>query len=1362
MDLKVLKGISIGILFLLSFEMFMGIPFPTNAATSNVQIVSNIPVLPLAGVTLIAINNPTLGSVASSNVTQALVELATDTYIVANGVQYSLAADYQDFYWVPGTNTFYLLLGFNQNTTVKINGVPYNEKVNSTGGYVLYPSGMPVYVNYALKVNTLNSSPVKVEDYAKTTTDILNVYNIPTQDPAASSAKSVTVVSSGQSLTLNVLQNSASSYTISVYTTENYVPINSTWESFVYDPAFQYDPFNQTMIGKDSMTFYENVSYLPTLISNTRNTTTFAVGDSSTTTVFQNSVYTGNYTIYATSNSTYETDGVPVNYYTLITGKYFTTATVISEEFYDPFSYNSSYMVTGQIKETVPQSVTVSSTTPSELYISAFDNVTNFSVTNYLHAVYLQFISTITGAVIKTVKITVPEVSPGSPMFGTLIQLSFGPQIVVTQNSYYNVTTIVLPAQDFSTTKIVAYATNDIGAAYWYITGTFIPTNTSSLVAVQTLTPNLTLVSPTVTTLPNTTTHIVFNYYEPNLAFGKLTTLNVINKKTYSLLEYNGTQIANATVKVTFSNGTVAYYNLGKFEVPSTITSPTGNGQFNFTLFLLPIEPISPGTTMQVEIYDYVVDSPLSVLVTFQVIAPVVYLEPPTQSTFTTSGVAYIPSYVANPAVFTDTHYVDVSIIDTQEGQTFPNSVLSVTGNLVVLNSSSDLPLPLYYIPTGVTAQSISLSATETKPDSGNFTTTFNYELVKGTYDGVTGYFLVIDGNYIPESDITGKPLTANQLIGMTFTVAYTSPVSKLSALASDEILPAPMKIMSSVGSANPGAPVNVTVYAPGLVQAHNIKITNLAFLYANFTAWNGTGALVKVENDQSAIISENSAGNSIFSGIVYMGNSTAPMNGLTTAGYTFTPGTTAYFYVINPVSTLSTITSSVTQYHVQTISVNDEVPQVMVIAPPVEGPYGGIEILLGSPLFTLFQHPSNNTYDYLVSPSGALDVYGQILSAQLAEASSEVAGDTFTSGTMVSAAGVGYYVNFLNGTGYWLIDVPTTAWGGEPGVFTTLDGLTALNVNITDTVTVIGNQWSFTQITAPGKGIVAAYGSVKTYTVGQVDFAQVQPETEIMYNGTVITNSTVNVVPFPTTSAGELVTVSVIAPDLVGLKSTFNVTVRNPVTGVLTTLPLVEQYEIIDGIPVPTDNYSGELRVVPYSAYGSYEGMPGVLPIKTGVVNPILVNTSVTEIPNQYTPSLYINGKSVLLEQSSNAYFYVGQIIIKFQLLSFQAISETTGAAVTQLTANQSYDLLFTVKNTGDVNATVWFAVEVHVGTTVVTPILIGQTVVPAGSTYTEGLVWTPSMPGTYNVTMFLARNANLTIPYIPAEFTEQVQVVS
>jgi hypothetical protein len=111
-----------------------------------------------------------------------------------------------------------------------------------------------------------------------------------------------------------------------------------------------------------------------------------------------------------------------------------------------------------------------------------------------------------------------------------------------------------------------------------------------------------------------------------------------------------------------------------------------------------------------------------------------------------------------------------------------------------------------------------------------------------------------------------------------------------------------------------------------------------------------------------------------------------------------------------------------------------------------------------------------------------------------------------------------------------------------------------------------------------------------------------------------------------------------------------------------------------------------------------------------------------------------------------------------------FAIISVATGKPVepTNLTAGQTYELFFNLTNEGTVKTTVYAVVEIKLNTTVVlSPEVFVETISP-GQTVTFGPEWTPTMAGSYNVSIVLFSNPQLTIPYVPGKYVYTVEVSS
>jgi hypothetical protein len=96
------------------------------------------------------------------------------------------------------------------------------------------------------------------------------------------------------------------------------------------------------------------------------------------------------------------------------------------------------------------------------------------------------------------------------------------------------------------------------------------------------------------------------------------------------------------------------------------------------------------------------------------------------------------------------------------------------------------------------------------------------------------------------------------------------------------------------------------------------------------------------------------------------------------------------------------------------------------------------------------------------------------------------------------------------------------TLWSGSPGEYT--PGY--LNVNATDSVTVTNYVYSFSQVVVANQGIVSSVASLSLSTGSPLTInAIVPPAIEEMYGTTNITESSINVAPFPNTTEEYLST---------------------------------------------------------------------------------------------------------------------------------------------------------------------------------------------------------------------------------------------
>jgi hypothetical protein len=948
----------------------------------------------------------------------------------------------------------------------------------------------------------------------------------------------------------------------------------------------------------------------------------------------------------------------------------------------------------------------VSTKTSGAVTLNAFDNISNFSASISL-PVNVSVVYTSNGSVLVSSSITLAETSAGSGVFNETLTVNIGSSNSVSPTSSGTIVVTLTPSE-LSKVQIRATAHTDFGNYFYF---GYLTNETSASTPITILATELTPVLPTVTTVSNSTSVYEVNYSEPNLP-------NNVNSETLlkvngEELLYNGIQVANFVVIVTVPGSSPVTLNLGQFGYLNLVSS---NDVFTVRisesqlLSALGKSNLPSGTTVEFGVNDLISPVPANITYSLTTVPVKTLVTVPTSSTPSSSGTAYLPSVVGS----SDTHTISVLVQDTAYAATSPASVLSPTASLYLKLANG-----LYYN-FAAGKDSTSLSLTETAPNSGNFTGTVTYY-----YNGTD---IVINGFSIP----------ANEMVGAILTVSYTSPSSHTSSNATVTFSAASMTISTSVTSANPGSPLNVTVNAPGLIKSQTSTFTTSNVLFVNFTAWNGMGSAgVKSVNNYSLRLSEMAPGSPYFTAMVYLGNTSASpvagINSLTSglSGYTVAPGTTVYFYSVNSLSTLSTASGVVVNYHPATVSVNNVALKVSIVNPSPSSPFATLNVSVTYPLFSLFSNipPVGSTGSLSsVSVSALPDVLAYVQAAN--------------SGQLLKfPSSFSYY--YENSTTFY-VTIPMTLWSGSPGEYTA----GYLNVNATDSVTVTNYVYSFSQVVVANQGIVSSVASLSLSTGSPLTInAIVPPAIEEMYGTTNITESSINVAPFPNTTGGILVNITVYAPDAVlnpnvgSNGRNFNVTITNPATHVTTTLTVAE----IGNSPY----YTGELRVVPAADYSSYAGQRGVISVASGQVNKISVVVDVT------TGIAFVNNVQTQFTMTGSSYFYVGSVVAKPTIISSQVVSVSTGQPVTTLTPGQSYEITFAVKNTGNVNATVYAIIEIEVNGTVVTSPAIVTTTLSPGQTSSIGTVWTPAAAGTYNVTIILYQNPELSIPYVPGTET-------
>ncbi|MEM3355172.1 MAG: S-layer protein SlaA [Metallosphaera sp.] len=1148
--------------------------------------------------------------------------------------------------------------------------------------------------------------------------------------------KTITIsYSTGASVTINNYLADSSNYAATRQTTESTVPLNSTWQVYFVDNIMQANPlvggnggFMITANGKQVSPVIQNVSYLAVKNGVYVNTTVFAnnpVPNAQAMFGYGN-VYYGNFTVYTSSivtNKTYATLLSGNHYYTpanvsfsqykmLITSGLFTTNTPITIYLSDWIGNNASVSITGTIKETTPQSITLSVQKGENLTVNDFNNISNYSVSrNIMVYVALQ---SITGSTYKTAMVSLPETYAGSGVFSlpTVLRIGSSPSITYSTSQV----TITLPPYDFSNTSLLITATNDIGASYYYL-GSNTVKNISTPGTISVGTPTLVPI-PNVVSVANVTPVIELAYTEPNLAFGTATTLTVSGTS----VKYNGVQVATDSVTAVLPNGTVISGNLNGLSITS-LTSANGNGTFFIVVpstviktFLGTHTYIPSGTELTFKIYDEFAAQTLSVTYKFTTVAPVIAIKTPTSTSFSSAETAYLPPLPYN--VVPEKHYISVNVTDTLYAQSVPSSALQTTLKIIVENPAGQK-----------VGNVVTTVVSETAANSGLFTGKIYYTV----YENSSGYWLNINGQNITN--------LKNVVNGGLIVFEYTSPSSQSTVNATALLEPSPFTLSVSQTSANPGQHVNVSVNSPGLVESSNMKFTGSLIIYAQFAEWNGTGSQPTIAVSPITL-KEVSAGSPVFGGTIVLGNSSVVSSGnltslITTPGYTVAPGSVVLVNAnatIGPTSTSSSITP---YYQQQSISINVVDINVSILNPSPASPFAKLEIELQSPLFNLLTHPAAGNYTSAGTSAGILE---GILSTITTQQSQQLV----TSTQLVTSPKTSFYYNNT----IWVIETPMTLWSGTPGSY----GI-PIEVNLTDLLTVTHNVYAIHVVEVPNV-TTGTVSLVSAYAVPSVssNVAQLQinglvpPVISVFFNGNNITQSASAAIPFPNTTAGELVNVTVYAPDAVnnlnvpGSGTTFNVTIVNTANGETTTLTLTQMTKIIGGVAVPTPYYTGLLKVVEPTVYTP--GTPGVISASSGVVNKVLVNMNLVE-------GQYYNTQGLLqqLRMKASSYFYVGVIKLSVLVSHFTILSN--GTPVTGMQVGKSYSLLFNVTNNGNVNETIYGTLEVLLNGTPVQPEIVAQITLAPGQSTQIGTLFTPTMPGSYTITFIPFQNNLLSIPY-------------
>ncbi|MDT7901741.1 MAG: S-layer protein SlaA [Acidianus sp.] len=1135
-----------------------------------------------------------------------------------------------------------------------------------------------------------------------------------------------------------------------------YLPFNSSIPTYFLDCILQADPF-QGLSCNGTFVYYKAGNYVPAytaqkiyypaICTNVEAVNTSIVMDNEypeSVQVFGLGVYTGNFSMETTTvptavNPMYATltpgEYTPAHvtgaqYYTdAVTHKIVKPDTPVNINFEDAFGYSSSLSATTSFSLISITPFSVSVLKPATLTVYDPDNVTNMSKVDCIK-VTVALVCKATGVVLAMCSHEIPEMAIASPYFTSTITLSYYTTNKIQYCSSNNRFIIkILPAY-YSKTEILINATNGIGASYWIESST-IPVNSSGVGTITVSPSTLSIYSPSVEEVSNTTNVYEFKWCEPNLAFGVPTTLTISG---YDVEYNNGVTVANANVTIVFPNGTVHTYGLSKFGI-NQLTSPTGNGTFFITLLKSEVESaiglshIPAGTKIELNIYDCITATPLSAEYVLQVIAPVIVVCTPTAHG--TSVVGYIPNLCGSAFK----HYVSVQVQDVAYASESPTSVVTATATICIYNATSVFPV---YV--------TSMSLTETGPDTGYFNGTFYYCVQKGK--------LYIDGNP------AGAHACICKLIGGRLLVVYTSPATNQQVYACIHLEIAPVMLSVNTTTAMSGQAVNVTIYAPGLKPAPNfmnIKIpTGTLYVCEQALGWNGYSTTLKKFIGPAYLI-QPYANSSMFIGIISLGNPTVTTTttlGITNIfqpGYTAAPQTTVFFNFTNEISRFSTTTGITHDYHEVSVFINDYnstfnlgLYNLSIINPPPAGPFGSLIIELTSPIFQYLQHPTPGTS--FGKPCSC------IIEQAISTIEAKVSGQILTRCEAISI-GFGFYC--AEPMPFYYIFIPMCPWNGEPQVYKPHH----LNVNITDTVLLSGNKLSFNEVTVPcpsRPGVTAIASGYVTYTVAS-DIATLpigiaKPILTIYYNGENITDNPTLALSFPNTSTGSIVDLSLYSPSTATSNTSFTVTVCND--GVKTTVTLAE--EVING--VYTGYYTGELRVVCKQYYSFYAGQPNVIE-----VFPCTVNNVSVKLAAKITCA-FVDGVEHEFIVSACSYFFVGKIIVKPMVTGFAIISVATGKPVepTNLTAGQTYELFFNLTNEGTVKITVYAVVEIKLNTTVVLPPEVFVETISPGQTVTFGPEWTPTMAGSYNVSIVLFSNPQLTIPYVPGKYVFTVEVSS
>ncbi|NON61294.1 S-layer protein SlaA, partial [Acidianus sp. RZ1] len=856
------------VLFLAEVVPFIPTAQVVTQSNNNITIAANVKEVGPGQVVVVAINDPKETNDIGFIVQNLRVYVGTTLIPVTNQTVYVLEK---------GT-IYYLFLTATPN---KLYGEARQNRVGLANNMFVYSgynsTNMEAQVNMTLNPYLTYSSTSMMYQYqlpsslkgliynnASKTVSTVNTLNL-WPDTNSTSASEITVSFTQPGVTtvqvqLQNLEDEDNSYSPalvlaptaqSFLSQVGFLPFNSSIPVMYEDDYLQAVPFNDsTFVYFNGTPVYvaQNVTYPSIAIGQNVNTKIFADNEyPSFVTQFGVAVYDGNYTMYTTTvvtSSTYGTltSGQVTPAYVNGTSYYNDTVkdhvpglnTPVQMTFTDFVGFSNDISSTVSFSPITVKSFSFSVSSPGTLKVYAPDNVTNMSKTICLPATaVLQYVSN--GSTINMATITLKEEAPGSPYFTLTSTISYGKYSGIEYSSALSEVAVTVTPSEYSTTRLVINAKNDIGASY-YVLGYKQNVNSSGIGSITVYTPTLSIFSPTTQYVTNTTRTLTFVFNEPNLKFGVPTTLIVSGKD----LVYNGTTVATAQISILYPNGTTNSSALSNFGI-KTLTSPSGNGTFFITLVRSELPTSIPaGTQLTLQIDDKIVIQTLTASYIFQVIVPRVLLQGPTTG-YSSSVVVYLPNLEGSGY----THTVNVLVEDNAYAQTNPKAVLIARVTIYLDNSS------LRLIPD----QSYSITVTETAADSGNFTGSFTY------YVSSTGYLYINNMS-------TG--LKASKIIGGAFNVSYISSATSQTATGMASVTTAGITLATNVSTSESGKAINVSVVAPGLVKSHSSSIEFPLEVQA--LLWNGySSTLVPVH--ETMYVKEISKGNETFMGILYLGN---------------------------------------------------------------------------------------------------------------------------------------------------------------------------------------------------------------------------------------------------------------------------------------------------------------------------------------------------------------------------------------------------------------------------------------------------------------------------------------------------------